>query len=192
MGNRHHDILDAAVQVFSRYGVGRTRMGDIASEAGIARQTLYGTFKNKDEILSAAILHFSDMALEALQADWREGGSVQDLIESYHRRAILPSFGIMTASPDARDMINGFNDVGRAATRVAEGHKIAALQEALFMHPDAAGVSKEAVAQVAEYVVLASLGCRDLAEDLSQLERLLETLRESVVAKIKLENRNPR
>ena len=48
MEQREVKIVDAAFRVFSRYGVKRTTMNDIAEEAGLVRQTLYTVYKNKD------------------------------------------------------------------------------------------------------------------------------------------------
>lgn len=190
MKNRPNDILEAAVRVFSRYGVGRTRMGDIAKEAGIARQTLYGSFKNKDEILVASIAHFSEMSLVLLRDDWRDETTIEGLLLAYHARAILPSFDIMTFSTDARDMINGYNALGQQATRTAQKHKMGALQTAFAAHPDLAQADDASLAKLSEYVVLTSLGCRDLAESKPQLLRLLATLREGVLAKIQMESQD--
>ena len=58
-GNRHADkyqrILDAAVAVFAEKGFFVSRVSDIADRAGVADGTVYLYFKNKDEILAAAI-----------------------------------------------------------------------------------------------------------------------------------------
>lgn len=46
-------ILDAAVQMFSVWGVSRTTLAQIAQEAGVTRGAIYWHFKNKDDLLSA-------------------------------------------------------------------------------------------------------------------------------------------
>ncbi len=50
-GEKHHDIIDAAVKTFARTGYHRTRVADIAREAGIADGTVYIYFENKEDIL---------------------------------------------------------------------------------------------------------------------------------------------
>lgn len=45
-------ILDSAYACFERYGVRKTTIEDIATEAGISRPTLYKRFANKDEIVN--------------------------------------------------------------------------------------------------------------------------------------------
>ncbi len=58
-GNRSADkyqrILDAAVAVFAEKGFFVSRVSDIADRADVADGTVYLYFKNKDEILAAAI-----------------------------------------------------------------------------------------------------------------------------------------
>lgn len=68
-------ILDCALKVFTRYGLRKTSIDDIAKAADISRQGVYLHFKSKEEIFKAAILKFlserSQAASEVLQnQDW--------------------------------------------------------------------------------------------------------------------------
>jgi TetR/AcrR family fatty acid metabolism transcriptional regulator len=49
--DRRKRILDAAVRVFARQGYHGARVGDIATEAGVAHGLLYHYFSSKDEVL---------------------------------------------------------------------------------------------------------------------------------------------
>jgi TetR/AcrR family fatty acid metabolism transcriptional regulator len=49
--DRRRRILDAAVRVFARSGYHGARVGDIATEAGVAHGLLYHYFSSKDEVL---------------------------------------------------------------------------------------------------------------------------------------------
>ena len=50
---RGRAILDAAFRCFERYGVHRTRMEDVADEAGISRALLYRYFANRADLVDA-------------------------------------------------------------------------------------------------------------------------------------------
>jgi len=50
-GEKHQVILEAAVKTFAQTGYHRTRVADIAREAGVADGTVYIYFKNKEDIL---------------------------------------------------------------------------------------------------------------------------------------------
>src|SRR5450432_3693858 len=52
---KYQRILDAAVAVFAEKGFFVSRVSDIADRADVADGTVYLYFKNKDEILAAAI-----------------------------------------------------------------------------------------------------------------------------------------
>jgi TetR/AcrR family fatty acid metabolism transcriptional regulator len=49
--DKRRQILDAAVRVFARGGYHGSRVGDIATEAGVAHGLLYHYFSSKDEVL---------------------------------------------------------------------------------------------------------------------------------------------
>lgn len=48
-------ILDAAGGCVERYGVRRTTMSDIATQAAVAKATLYNHFRTKDDVLAALV-----------------------------------------------------------------------------------------------------------------------------------------
>jgi AcrR family transcriptional regulator len=58
LGNR---IVEAAMRCFDTWGVERTRMGDIATEADVARPTLYRYFPTKEAlVLEVMVRHIRD------------------------------------------------------------------------------------------------------------------------------------
>lgn len=72
-------IVDAAVRCFERYGVQRTTMGDIADEAGIARQSVYRAFESR----STLIMHIITMLeLEILEQIGTTISSYDDVDEA--------------------------------------------------------------------------------------------------------------
>lgn len=184
MSDIRENILEASVQVLMRYGVGRTRMGDIAQEAGVVRQTLYSFFKSKNEILCAAIRHYGALSLRDIQSAWANASNLEEKIDIFFEHAILRSFAIITASADARDMIGGYNDAGKAETERAQVDKVTHLAAELSKHVGQAA-SKD-IDGLAEFIVLSALGVRDYAKDEAQLKRLLATLKASVMARISL------
>jgi TetR/AcrR family transcriptional repressor of mexJK operon len=61
-------ILDAAVRLFCALGYARTSVDDIAAEAGVGKQTVYGHFGDKQRLFLAAVEE-ARAALRADQAD---------------------------------------------------------------------------------------------------------------------------
>lgn len=71
LGDKDQRILDAAKILFSRFGLKKTSIEEIAQHAGLGKGTVYLYFKSKDEIFSVLASGFAaefDKALnEALQ-----------------------------------------------------------------------------------------------------------------------------
>lgn len=57
-GDKHKDILDAALRVFAREGFDRAQIGAIAQEAGVGTGSVYLYFAGKDEILDGIFERF--------------------------------------------------------------------------------------------------------------------------------------
>src|SRR5438045_8226047 len=53
--DKYQRILDAAIEVIAEHGFFHSRVSAIADRAGVADGTIYLYFKNKDELLMAAI-----------------------------------------------------------------------------------------------------------------------------------------
>ena len=92
--DKRAQILDAALEVFSRKGVFATRIADIASEAGIAYGLVYHYFKNKEEVLNTIFEERWARVTELLEAAEKEGddaaarlrGVARVFLSSYQRR----------------------------------------------------------------------------------------------------------
>ena len=50
---RRRQVLDAAIECFTRDGFHRTTMQDIIAEAGLSAGAIYGYFQSKDELIEA-------------------------------------------------------------------------------------------------------------------------------------------
>ena len=78
---KREQILDAALEVFSRKGVYATRIADIATEAGIAYGLVYHYFKNKEEILSTIFEQRWARVTEQLEQASKQGHDARDRLE---------------------------------------------------------------------------------------------------------------
>ncbi len=68
-GDKHLIILDAAVKTIAQTGYHRSRVTDIAREAGVADGTVYLYFKNKEDIL---ISLFQSLMVRFVKDLWSE------------------------------------------------------------------------------------------------------------------------
>jgi AcrR family transcriptional regulator len=75
-------ILDAAYGLFWRQGFLRVSMDDIAARADITKRALYQHFRSKDDLIAAALVHSSELALERLRR-FRRPTKCDELIDSF-------------------------------------------------------------------------------------------------------------
>lgn len=182
MDDREKNILEAAVVVFVRYGVKRTTMNDIAGEAGIARQTLYNVYANKDEVLRGVIRLMMDQALAAVEAECATAETLGGKIDSAFRHMVVEPYERLHASPHAEDIITGFNDAARDELETASVRYRALLETMLAPHAKplrAAGLTPR---EVADVVGTASKAFKYEAPDRKTLARLLASLKALVLA----------
>ncbi len=107
MSDKTQTILDAANAMFARYGYAKTTIGDIVSEAGVARQTLYNTFESKEEILRSVVQRSGDEMTAAYTAAWESLDTVEAKLESYHDLVICNLFLTIQATPDWESLVAG-------------------------------------------------------------------------------------
>ena len=72
-------VIDAAVNVFWRGGLGTTSIDDLLCATGLSRSSLYNAFGSKDQILGRIIHRYADMQLHALELAFRQGTLRQSL-----------------------------------------------------------------------------------------------------------------
>ena len=77
----HRRILDAAYGLFWRQGFLRVSMDEIAARAKITKRALYQHFRSKDDLIAAALMHSSGLAMQRLQG-FRRPAKANELIES--------------------------------------------------------------------------------------------------------------
>lgn len=185
MNEREEKIIEAAVQLFSRYGVKRTSMNDIAVEAGIARQTLYNAFSNKDEVLRATIRLFSDRAMARIDAGLLGAKDLGERLDVIFMHIAIEPFDLLNASPNAEDIVAGFNassqkEIAAAAERNKE--IIARTLEPFESAIEGSGLTLD---QFSDFVQCSASSAKYNASNRKHLLSLLKALK---VATLKLAN----
>ena len=180
MTDREHIILDAAIAVFSRYGVRKATMGDIAAEAGLSRQTLYARYANKADIIDAVMRLITDRVVGQVSEAWLEAGSISEKLDIFLDFAIVRFFEQIKRMPDSIDLMTGSGG-GPAPQQRAEQGKIdllaglfAARREALAAH----GTTPQ---DLAEFFYQGSASFKFTAHDLDHLGTLLATLKRTTL-----------
>lgn len=86
-GEKHNVIIEAAVKTFARTGYHRTRVADIAREAGVADGTVYIYFENKEDILVSLFQELMNRFVEELCSELVQCQNANEKLETiitYH------------------------------------------------------------------------------------------------------------
>jgi TetR/AcrR family transcriptional regulator, fatty acid metabolism regulator protein len=109
-------ILDAAIRVFARQGFHRTRVSDIADEAGVAYGLVYHYFKSKDQVLNELFTERWSLLLAAIEEADREQPS------PHEKLAAVASFIVDSYRHDPDLMKVIVVEVTRAANSFGRTH----------------------------------------------------------------------
>ncbi len=171
-------ILEAALRVFSRYGVKRTSMADIAQEAKMARQTLYKTFRSKDDILCAYIRAYSDDVIAQIEQELSRTQGLGVQLDVIFDKMTVAGFDLVRATPNAQDLQDGFDDGSRAELEITAQRFQAVIASVLMPYQAAlerAGTSPE---RLAEFIQRSARAAKSYAKNREHLLQQLETLKQ--------------
>jgi TetR/AcrR family fatty acid metabolism transcriptional regulator len=74
------EILHAAMKIFARNGIVKTKMIDVATEAGVGKGTIYEYFRSKEEIFTTAfVMIFENLEVRIMDVLAREEDPVVQL-----------------------------------------------------------------------------------------------------------------
>ncbi|MEA1673252.1 helix-turn-helix domain-containing protein [Nitrospirillum sp. BR 11163] len=169
-------ICEAAARLFMHYGVKRTGMNDIAQEAGVARQTLYNIFPNKEAVLLATSRLFMDRALEEAERELLKGGDLGTQIDIVFEYLARRPYAMLHASPHTEDILEGVSAESRKV--IAESHdKFRAVIERLLTPAEQKiHASGTTVPHLADAVRNFASAAKYEARDQAHLDELLKSL----------------
>jgi AcrR family transcriptional regulator len=168
--SRPQQVVQAAIEVFLRYGYARTTMADIAKAAGLSRPTLYLSFPDKESIFRAVI----ETLVEAKFAVIRNGLAQRAGLDEKLRFACetwgAEGFEMVLANPDAKDMFDiGFAPV--LETYLAFERLLAGILSAPI---EQAGLKLKA-AELARVIVFGMKGFKDVAKNGKEMRKMIAT-----------------
>jgi len=179
MLDRQKTILTSAFDVFTRYGVKRATMNDIASEAGIARQTLYNTFANKDAILRALIQDHKDQTVAIIEECTQNNTEFSDSLDALFENVACKPYMLLKTTPHGNEILEGITN--SAQEELTNGYKAIAKATTAMIQKHLPDNSTFAASDLAELIVYSALSIKYKAESKTQLDNLLSTLKTLVL-----------
>ena len=123
-------LMDAAVRCVQRLGSERTRLADVALEAGVTRPTIYAYFANRDDLLRAAMLRAADNLVDRLERNLRGIDDPAEIAveillfclrEAASNPGLAPLLAAGSAAPNQAPLVpRGLDVAKRAVQRIIE------------------------------------------------------------------------
>lgn len=173
---KHQRILEAATEVFLRYGFRRTTMGDLAAAAGVSRPALYLLYCNKERIFEEALARMVERTLGEVKARIAQPGTPGEKLRFAFECWVVRPFTMLQGSPDARDLVQGdlpfLADLKARWSTAFEG----LLMEILAAIPGPRPAGAEPLDRVARVLAVSGHGFKEAAHSLEELRSMVETL----------------
>lgn len=85
-------IIETAAPIFNKKGYAGTSMADLTSATGLTKGSIYGNFKDKNEVAVNAFQHNIDLIFDFFSKELKAAGSTLDKLLAYPRgfRKIYP------------------------------------------------------------------------------------------------------
>jgi AcrR family transcriptional regulator len=176
MTHRDDKILQAAFALFSRYGVKRSTMNDIAQEAGIARQTLYNAFANKDEVLCGIIRLYREETTAELEAVLEATDDPAARFAAYLKLAVIKPYQMLCQNPNLEDFLEGFNAAGIREIEQTEEAMRGVLRSVLTPYAVELATAGHDVSTLAEFLHQSAISSKGRAKSPEHLQELTATL----------------
>lgn len=106
MSERLETILGAAYACFTRHGVRRTTMDDIAREAGMSRAAIYQYVRNKDDAFRRLAVSLFDQALAEGRAAAQQPGGTPERLYAVLATKLELTLRLWRDSPHAPELLD--------------------------------------------------------------------------------------
>jgi AcrR family transcriptional regulator len=160
--------VEAATEVFSRYGHARTTMGDIAARAGMSRPALYLLFPDKEAVFAAVIQRMDEQKHREIRAAIAR-------LDGLHARLLHAckswgshGFDLIEAHPDSADLF----DLRFPAVRKVYDNFQCLVADLIRDQVNAAGIAVEPEV-LARCLVFGMRGLRETARNGKEMRRLI-------------------
>ena len=184
MNEREINIIEAAFEVFSRYGVQKSSMNDLAKEAGISRQTLYKSFSNKDDVLTATIRLFSCRAISEIGGQLEQEIALSTRLDIVFEEIVIKPYMQIHASPHADDLIQGMNAASQKEIEQSSERFRVVIEGILKPYKESLKKSNLDVVGLSDLIQKSANAIKHKARDEAHLRTLLENLKKLVLASV--------
>lgn len=180
--DRHRKILQAALEVFMRYGYRRATMDDVAQAVGVSRPALYLSFPSKEAIFRGVVEMGLDDMIGRIETGLPAQRSLEEKLRHVFEIWTVQPFDAVARSPAADELTASSYDFAKdvfeqGAQRLAA--ILAAVLRAAVVHP---GTLQPPAEERARIMIAAAHGFKSAARDTADMRMLIHDLVRIVVA----------
>ena len=117
MSEKPERILKAAGELFGRYGFRRTSMDLVATEAGVAKPTIYSHFADKEALFRAVIAALCDSMYDGAKTASEAAGTLEDRVAAMLSAKHTRFWEIVRGSPHGEELVRSKDELGEAITK---------------------------------------------------------------------------
>ena len=164
---RRDAVVEAATEVFLRYGYARTTMAELAAAAALSRPTLYEIFPAKDDLFAAVIDHLSQQTIRQYRETLPAFKTLRKKLLYFCSDWATHGLKLTKQHPDAKDLF----DLRFPAVRQMYEDFILFLVEVLLN--DIHLAQRVPLEKIVRNLVFSLLGLLDAAKDVQHMEALV-------------------
>ncbi len=164
---RRAAVVEAATEVFLRYGYARTTMAELAAAAALSRPTLYEIFPAKDDLFAAVIDHLSQQTIRQYRETLPAFKTLRKKLLYFCSDWATHGLKLTKQHPDAKDMF----DLRFPAVRQMYEDFILFLVEVLLN--DIHLAQRVPLEKIVRNLVFSLIGLLDAAKDVQHMEALV-------------------
>lgn len=184
MNDKNRMIVAAAANMFARYGYSKTTMGDIAAEAGVARQTVYNAFQGKEDILRAVVRQAGEDTFVAVIDAWSKARSIEEKLTAFHELCPIKWYEAIRAAPDWAELIDGLHKAASEEMAAQDRQWRTVLAEVLEAGASSGKTHAPRVDDIVDFFYATSMNAKYGAADIAQLRSRLATIKAATLALI--------
>ena len=181
---KEQKVIEAARQIFLRYGYKRVTMADIAEAAGMSRPALYLVFPSKEETLVAVTAQVFASMLDELREGLGRFTGVKDKLTFAFETWTVRGFELVRASPDAKDLIESSYEFAAEVTNKAAAEFVAILSDVLEPLLQKQRKLDLSSIDIAQLLVNAMPGFKAAAKNTDQLRKSIKGIINLVLASL--------
>ena len=181
MTDKDDIIAKAALAQFAKFGLRKTTMQDVATVAGVSRQTLYNRVPNKDELLRlVAKFYFTDNISRCQEGlkNCKDLSACWDVVITHF---VIEVWQTMNAMPEAEEFEMSAHEVIAKEIEIATNEKIALIAGMISRFEDAAALNNDKPEDIGRFFCATAQGIKTSAHDESALNALAKTLKQSLL-----------